>query len=316
MIVAQALIFGPLERLKIVLQVNPLVKYANPASDRPKNFVDLCQKVTYNQGMMAFFRGSTAFVYKLVGQYTTRFLVYDHLMGKDADKASLARVLAAGTCSALLTTLLMYPLDLAHGRMAADMSKKPALSKDHKSQGVGKANRKTFLMQHQASSDRLYESVLDCLQNARQRQGQMAVYAGLPVALAAQIPYTVTLLTTYELCHRSIEEEGLKFNRYDDYTFLYKFLQRFGASTLAVTLATALTYPLDTLKRMYQLEGSLGHASRPGASISMARHMWLSEGGFRGFYRGFGVAMAKAVPFSFVQYLCFHNLRMVGKSST
>ena len=29
-ITAQAVILGPLERLKIVLQVNPLVKYANP----------------------------------------------------------------------------------------------------------------------------------------------------------------------------------------------------------------------------------------------------------------------------------------------
>jgi len=79
----------------------------------------------------------------------------------------------------------------------------------------------------------------------------MAVYAGLPVALMAQLPYTTILLSTYELCNRAIEDEGLKFNRYDDYTFGYKFLQRFGASTLAVTLATSLCYPLDTLKRMY-----------------------------------------------------------------
>ena len=64
-VTAQALLLGPLERLKIVLQVNPLVKYANPLADRPKNFFDLCNKVTYNQGMFAFYRGTTALVYKI-----------------------------------------------------------------------------------------------------------------------------------------------------------------------------------------------------------------------------------------------------------
>ena len=97
-----------------------------------------------------------------------------------------------------------------------------------------------------------------------------------------------------------INEETLSFNRYDDYTFFYKFLQRFGASTLSVTLATALCYPLDTMKRMYQLEGTLGHASRPGQAISMYRFMYLSDGSIRNFYRGFGVAMAKAIPLSFI----------------
>lgn len=64
-VAAQALILGPLERLKIVLQVNPLVKYVNPLADRPKGFIDLCKKVNYNQGMFAFYRGTNAFVYKL-----------------------------------------------------------------------------------------------------------------------------------------------------------------------------------------------------------------------------------------------------------
>lgn len=97
-----------------------------------------------------------------------------------------------------------------------------------------------------------------------------------------------------------IEDKDVSFNRYDDYTFGYKFLQRFGASTLAVTAATALCYPLDTLKRVYQLEGSLGHSARPGTAITLARHMWLSDGKLRGFYRGFSLAMTKAIPLSFI----------------
>ena len=138
---------------------------------------------------------------------------------------------------------------------------------------------------------------------------------GLPIALASQVPYTAILLTSFELSNRMIEDDSLRFNRYDDYLFIYKFLQRFGASTIAVTLATAICYPLDTLKRMYQLEGSIGHASRPGNAISMPRYMVLSDRRIdRGFYRGFSVAMAKAVPLAFIQFLCFQNLRALSAS--
>ena len=63
-LLTRALILGPLERLKIVMQVSPIAKYANPTSDKPKNFTDLVSKVTNNQGMFAFYRGTSAFIYK------------------------------------------------------------------------------------------------------------------------------------------------------------------------------------------------------------------------------------------------------------
>ena len=72
-------------------------------------------------------------------------------------------MIGAATGSAIFTTLFAYPLDLAHGRMAADMSKKPALIKDAARSTAGKANRKTFSLQQTSKSDLLYESVLDCL---------------------------------------------------------------------------------------------------------------------------------------------------------
>jgi len=69
--------------------------------------------------------------------------------------------------------------------------------------------------------------------------------------MAAQVPYTVIMMSSFEFFNKVIENEAVGFSRYDDYTFFYKFLQRFGASTISVTLATAICYPLDTLKRMY-----------------------------------------------------------------
>lgn len=121
-------------------------------------------------------------------------------------------------------------------------------------------------------------------------------------------------MSSFEVCNRLITNEMLDFNRYDDYSFVYKFMQRFGAATISVTLATAVCYPLDTLKRMYQLEGTMGHSERNSKSIPMARYMWLTDGKIKGFYRGFSVAMAKAVPLAFVQFICFQNLRVISRS--
>ena len=77
----------------------------------------------------------------------------------------------------------------------------------------------------------------------------------MSIALFAQVPYTVILMSSFEATRKLLNdvEDGkeVDFNRYDDYTFLYKFIQRFGAATISVTLATAICYPLDTLKRMY-----------------------------------------------------------------
>ena len=74
--------------------------------------------------------------------------MYENLIGKHGDDAPLIQVLGASLGSAIFTTLVAYPLDLAHGRMAADMSKKPALIKDAQSMSSSaKGNRKSLLMQ-------------------------------------------------------------------------------------------------------------------------------------------------------------------------
>jgi len=75
--------------------------------------------------------------------------MYEHLVGAygmNPDKASPLHVVAAATGSALFTTMVSYPLDFAHGRMAADMSKKPALIKDATRFTSGKGNKKSQLL--------------------------------------------------------------------------------------------------------------------------------------------------------------------------
>ena len=47
LVIARAYILGPLERMKIIMQVKNIANFTNPA-DKPKNFWDLSNKVSIN----------------------------------------------------------------------------------------------------------------------------------------------------------------------------------------------------------------------------------------------------------------------------
>jgi len=54
---------------------------------------------------------------------------------------------------------------------------------------------------------------------------------------------------------------------------------RFGASCLSISLTTALTYPLDTLKRRMQVDSALyGYNKTHLSDFGMARQMYSKEG--------------------------------------
>ena len=90
---------------------------------------------------------------------------------------------------------MTYPLDLAQGRMAADMSKKPSLY-----QQVNRTNTTNMdafrSKQMMTRPERLYSSVLDCVSKSRQMHGGLLV--GYPAAIAMQILHSVILFTSFE----------------------------------------------------------------------------------------------------------------------
>ena len=151
--------------------------------------------------------------------------------------------MGAATFTALLTTAITYPFDLAHGRMAADMSKKTSVVQASKAAGIN----------HRPS--RLYSSVRDCLTKTQEQSGVLQsrkflnLFRGFQSALIAQVPYSIVLFGSFETFNYLIDSKHAAFAKRDDHSFVYKFLTRFGASTLSLLLAQALCYPLDTVKR-------------------------------------------------------------------
>lgn len=232
--------------------------------------------------------------------------MFQHLRSSSGVDYSFGQSLGAATFTSLLTTTLTYPLDFAHGRMAADLSKKPSVYIEKTEMSIN-------------NKPRLYTSVRDCLQQAQAERGlgKMAkvgnVFRGYQSALLGQVPYTAVLLTTFELLEQTTNSLDTKFSRRDGVPVYYKMAVRFGSSTLALLLAQTLCYPFDTVKRRMQLNGAKGHKNLYRNDLDCFRKIISEEGGVRGLYAGFSVNLVRCLPMAVIQYVVFKSFRTLSQ---
>ena len=86
---------------------------------------------------------------------------------------------------------------------------------EHCRREPGDPDTAILLAHHAAPAPQLQRHAHILIRNGGQEAGSLANVTGLTVALAAQVPYSAILLTTYELVHRTIEDQDASFNRYD-----------------------------------------------------------------------------------------------------
>ena len=80
-------------------------------------------------------------------------------------------------------------------------------------------------------------------------------YKGFSVAAASVIPNFVFTLVGYELLART---QFVK-NTEGSSSYMMYFVRNFGVSSLVALIASSVTYPFDTLKRLMQVSGSKGY---------------------------------------------------------
>ena len=137
------------------------------------------------------------------------------------------------------------------------------------------------------------------------------LFAGYRAAIISQVPYSVILLSTFEWFDKVVfaDNHEIIFDKYDGYPFIVKFLQRFGASTLSLFIAQSVLYPLDTVKRCLQLNGSMGHKTLYTGSISNCLSTLYKDHGLKGLYGGFSVNLIRCLPLTMVHYVVFQSFK-------
>ena len=94
-------------------------------------------------------------------------------------------------------------------------------------------------------------------------------------------------------------------------SMIYKMLTRFGAVSGAAALSFAVCYPLDTIKRRMQCEGSPGYNyTQTNNEVKFAKQMMKNEG-VKSFYKGMSTGLVRVIPMGVLQFIVFDNLRSV-----
>lgn len=165
-------VVAPLERVKVLLQVQELALSKSQVSRPYSGIMDALVRIPKEQGFLAYWRGNGVNVIRIVPNSAIKFATFDHFKrltfpdGEDKYKKDYReftlRKLACGGLSGVATIVPIYPLDLARTRLTADVRSK-----------------------------RMYKGLFDCLKQTFNNEGFIGLYKGLGVSVFGIIPYLV-----------------------------------------------------------------------------------------------------------------------------
>lgn len=133
-----------------------------------------------------------------------------------------------------------------------------------------------------------------------QQEGFAGAYRGIDIALAATVPTISIAFGVY----------GCLMERYSS-VGRPRFWTMFLAGGVSGVVATAMTYPLDVLRRRMQVAG-LDPALPKRVCLGEAQHVWRTEG-IRGFYRGLTPEIAKVFPSVAITFVAYEWIRSIGR---
>ncbi|KAL7068253.1 putative carrier protein [Cryptosporidium serpentis] len=211
---------APIERVKLLLQTQDTnLDIISGNTLRYKGIVDCITRVTKEQGPISLWRGNLtnviryfptqAFNFAFKDTFKSLFPKYD----KDVEfwKFFGANIASGGLAGA--TSLgIVYPLDFARTRLAADIGKR---------------------------SQREFKGLIDCLSKVSKQSGVASLYRGFAVSVQGIIVYRGAYFGLYDTA------KALLFKDYEGTNMLYKWF----VAQAVTTTAGIISYPFDTVRR-------------------------------------------------------------------
>ncbi|OUS43338.1 MC family transporter: ADP/ATP [Ostreococcus tauri] len=218
---------APIERVKLLIQTQD----ANPrimSGEVPRytGIVNCFTRVTAEQGFGSFWRGNLANIVRYFPTQAFNFAFKDTIKGlfpsyspKEAFWPFFAVNMASGGLAGAGSLLIVYPLDFARTRLAADVGNK---------------------------STREFTGLVDCLTKIARRSGPMALYQGFGVSVQGIIVYRGSYFGLYDTGKGALLTK--------DSSFIFKFI----VAQVATNAAGVLSYPFDTVRRRLMMNSGSG----------------------------------------------------------
>ncbi|BAU01748.1 hypothetical protein LR48_Vigan10g171000 [Vigna angularis] len=213
---ASRTITAPLDRLKVVLQVQTTRAHIMPA----------VKHIWKEGGFLGFFRGNGLNVLKVAPESAIRFYTYEMLKGfivnakgegTKADVGTMGRLLAGGTAGAIAQTAI-YPLDLL----------------------------KTRIQTHACEGGK-FPSLGSLAKDIWVKEGPRAFYKGLIPSILGIIPYAGIDLAAYE----SLKDMSKIYILHDEDPGP---LVQLGCGTVSGALGATCVYPLQVVRTRMQAQ--------------------------------------------------------------
>ncbi|KAF8401009.1 hypothetical protein HHK36_014312 [Tetracentron sinense] len=249
-------IVAPIERAKLLLQTqesNPAILHGEHR--RFKGMFDCIFRTVREEGVLSLWRGNGSSVLRYYPSVALNFSLKDLYRsmlrsGKSQDHfmSGVPANFMAGAAAGCTTLILIYPLDIAHTRLAADIGK---------------------------SETRQFRGIYHFLSTIGRKDGIQGIYRGLPASLQGMI------------VHRSLYFGGfdtIKEIMSEDSKLELPLWKLWVVAQAVTTSAGFLSYPLDTVRRRMMMQSGL-EQPRFRSTLDCWRKIYKAEG-VTSFYRG------------------------------
>jgi len=244
---------APIERVKLLLQTqdaNVKITQAN----KYKGIMDVFIRVPKEEGVKAFWRGNLANVIRYFPTQALNFAfkdTYKKIFCPYNSKTDFwkffAGNLASGGAAGATSLSVVYPLDFARTRLAADVGK--------------------------TAGDRQFNGLIDCLTKIHKSDGLKGLYQGFGVSVLGIIAYRACYFGGYDTLKRVFFSDGRG-------NIFLKFLM-----AQAVTGVSGLvSYPLDTIRRRLMMQSGRKDVMYTG-TVDCFNKILKNEGG-KAFFKG------------------------------
>jgi solute carrier family 25 (adenine nucleotide translocator) protein 4/5/6/31 len=259
---------APIERVKLLLQTQD----ANAKlTKKYTGIVDCLTRVPKEEGVSAFWRGNLANVIRYFPTQALNFAfkdTYKKVFCPYNPKTEFWKFffgnLASGGAAGATSLMVVYPLDFARTRLAADVGK--------------------------TGAERQFTGLVDCLTKVYKSDGYKGLYQGFGVSVLGIIAYRACYFGGYDTLKRVLFSEGKT-------SILFKFLV-----AQVVTAASGLvSYPLDTVRRRLMMQSG-GKTIMYNGTMDCFAKIYKNEGGkafFKGalsnIFRGMGASLVSVL---------------------
>lgn len=271
----------PFERAKILLQLQ------GPEAQRAyRGMFPTIWKMYVDEGHRGWFRGNTLNCIRIVPYSAVQFAVFEQckrvLQARRPDH-TLTDVdrLLAGSVGGVASVAATYPLDLVRARITVQTASLSRLNKGRLARAPG-----------------VWQTLKDVCRN---EGGVLALYRGITPTTMGVAPYVAINFALYEQLRDLMAASPRDFSNP---------LWKLGAGAFSSFVGGVLIYPLDLLRKRYQVAlmagGELGFQYR---SVLHALVTIFKEEGPLGAYKGLTANLYKIVPSMAVSWLCYDSIR-------